>query len=126
MHRPDLNQHKNKFQNSTIIKTGLSDFHKLTVTEWKCYYRKLKPKKLIYRDFKDSSNQQFWTELVKELNERNLNRLTTNKWIFVSQWFEKQIKITLITLMWEILRIMNSFGKPWNLFSPARLATMRE
>ena len=26
----------------------------------------------VYRDFKNFSNQQFWTELVKELNENNV------------------------------------------------------
>ena len=59
------------FQNSTIIETGLSDFHKLTVTVFKSYFKKLKSKKLIYRDFKNFSNQHFRTELAKELNQNN-------------------------------------------------------
>ena len=60
------------FQNSTIIETGLSDFHKLTVTILKSYFKKQKPKELIYRDFKNFSNQQFRTELVKELHKNNV------------------------------------------------------
>ena len=60
------------FQNSTIIETGLSDFHKVIVAVLKSYFKKLKPKKLIYRDFKNFSNQQFRTELVKERNENNV------------------------------------------------------
>ena len=47
------------FQNSTIIETGLSDFHKLTITVLKSYFKKMKPKELIYHDFKNFSNQQF-------------------------------------------------------------------
>ena len=38
----------------------------------KSYFKKLKPKELTYRDFKNFSNQQFQTELVKELNENNV------------------------------------------------------
>ena len=60
------------FQNSTIIERGLSDFHKLTVTVLKSYFKKQKPKELIYRDFKNFSNQQFRTELVKELHKNNV------------------------------------------------------
>ena len=49
MHRPDLiQQTKKSFQNSTIIETRLSDFHKRTVTVLKSYFKKLKPKELIY------------------------------------------------------------------------------
>ena len=67
-----LTNRQKSFQNSTIIETGLSDFHKLTVTVLKSYFKKLKPKELIYRDFKNFSNQQFGTELVRELNENNV------------------------------------------------------
>ena len=44
------------FQNSTIIEIGLSDFHKLTVTILKSYFKKLKPKEFIYGDFKKFSD----------------------------------------------------------------------
>ena len=54
------------------METGLSDFHKLTVTGLKSYFKKLKPKKIMYRDFKNFFNQTFRTELVKELNENNV------------------------------------------------------
>ena len=66
-----LTNRQKGFQNSTIIETGLFDFHKHTVTVLKSYLKKLKPKELIYRDFKNFSNQQFRTELAKELNENN-------------------------------------------------------
>ena len=57
---------------SSIRETGLSDFHKLTVTELKSYFKKRKPKELMYHDFKNFSNQHFRTEPVKELNENNV------------------------------------------------------
>ena len=72
MYRPGFNQQAKTFSKSTIIGTGLSDFHKLTVTVLKSYFKKLKPKELICCDFKNFSNQQFRTELVKELNENNV------------------------------------------------------
>ena len=68
-----LTNSQKSFQNSSIIETGLSDFHKLTVTILKCYFKKRKTKELIYRDFKNFSNQQFRTELGKELNENNVD-----------------------------------------------------
>ena len=39
-----------------MIEIGLSDFHKLTVTILKSYFKKLKPKELIYCDFKNFSD----------------------------------------------------------------------
>ena len=32
----------------------------------------MKPKEIIYRDFKNFPHRQFWTELVKEMNENNI------------------------------------------------------
>ena len=51
-----LTNRQKGFQNSTIIGTGLSDFHKLTVTVLKSYFKKLNPKELICCDFKNFSN----------------------------------------------------------------------
>ena len=39
------------FQNSTTIETGLSDFHKLTITVMKSYYPKQTPLIRTYREF---------------------------------------------------------------------------
>ena len=38
----------------------------------KSYCKKLKPKELIYRDFKNFPHRQFQREIVKELNENNV------------------------------------------------------
>ena len=45
----------------------------LTATVLKSYFKKLEPKKYLYRDFKNFSNQQFQTELLKELSENNVD-----------------------------------------------------
>ena len=39
------------FQNSCVIETGLSDFHKMTVSVMKTTFQKLKPKIVNYRDY---------------------------------------------------------------------------
>ena len=59
-----LTNRQKRFQNSTNIEIGLCDFHNPTVTVFKSYLKKRKPKELTYRDFKNS-NQQFRTELVR-------------------------------------------------------------
>ena len=39
------------FQNSCVIETSLSDFHKITVTALRMQFRKLKPRVLFYGDY---------------------------------------------------------------------------
>ena len=68
-----LTNRQKTFQSSTIIETRISDFHKLTATVLKKYFKKLKSKKLIYREFKNLSKKSFCTELVKELSESNFD-----------------------------------------------------
>ena len=55
-----------------MIKTGLPDLHKVTVTVLKRYFKKFEPEKFIYCDTKNFSNQKFGTELVKEMSENNV------------------------------------------------------
>ena len=47
------------FQHTSIIETGLSDFHKLTVTQMKAKFIKQKPKILNYRNYKFFNNDTF-------------------------------------------------------------------
>ena len=42
----------NNFQNSCIIETGLSDFHKMTVTVLKTKFERLKPNIISCGDYK--------------------------------------------------------------------------
>ena len=55
------------FQNNTTIETGLSDFHKLTITVMKSYYPKQTPLVRVYRDYKNFDQSLFENELLKEL-----------------------------------------------------------
>ena len=43
---------RNKFQNTTAISTGLSDFHKMVLTILKTKFENFKPKEIIYRNYK--------------------------------------------------------------------------
>ena len=53
------------FQESEVIETGLSDFHKMSLTVMKVFYNKQKPKIIQYRKYKDFSNEAFMHELER-------------------------------------------------------------
>ena len=59
-----------------VIETGLSDFHKMTITVMKIFYTKQKPKIIKYRKFKNFSNDAFVNDLLQSLakceNHENL------------------------------------------------------
>ena len=44
------------FQNTNVMETRLSDFHKMVVTKIKTTFRKLKPKIISYRKYENFSN----------------------------------------------------------------------
>ena len=56
------------FQSSGVIETGLSDFHKMTVTVIGTNFQKLDPKIVRYRDYRKYCNynvrQDLWSTLV--------------------------------------------------------------
>ena len=47
------------FQRSAVFETGLSDFHLLTVTEFKMSFQKCKPHIVTYRNYKNYDNDAF-------------------------------------------------------------------
>ena len=53
------------FQNSCVIETRLSDFHKLVVTAMKATYKKSQPKIINYRSYKYFNNESFREELIQ-------------------------------------------------------------
>ena len=67
MHRCNANRYPRSFQNSLAIDTGLSDFHRMTITVMKAYSPKLRPKLVNYTDFKKFSNESFRDELLTNL-----------------------------------------------------------
>ena len=59
-------------QKSSVFETGLSDFHKLTITVLKQYFPKLKPKVVNYRDHQNSQNNEFRAVLDNEMSKHDL------------------------------------------------------
>ena len=57
------------FQNSCVIETGQSDFHKMAVTVIKTTYRKLEPRIVHYRDFRYFCNNSFKESLQKAISQ---------------------------------------------------------
>ena len=57
------------FQNSCVIETGLSDFHKMVVTVMKTTFQKLPPKITSYRDYKNFDNDIFRECLLHDLSQ---------------------------------------------------------
>ena len=64
------------FQNTSVIETGLSDFHKLTVSVMKASFLKQVPKILNYRIYKYFSNDIFRNELMYEIRKIGLNLIS--------------------------------------------------
>ena len=61
------------FQHNKVFETGLSDFHLLTVTEFKMSFQKLQPKIINYRDYKNFDNEKFRSDIFKmNLNTTDL------------------------------------------------------
>ena len=61
-----LTNRPRSFCNFDSLETGLSDFHKLTVTVLKMFFKKQSPKLISYRNYKNFSNDSFCTDLINE------------------------------------------------------------
>ena len=60
------------FQHSGVYETGLSDFHRLTLTVLRVYHSKQNPKIMQYRDDKNFTNEHFRRDLLQELSFQNI------------------------------------------------------
>ena len=60
------------FCNSDIPETGLSDFHELTVTVLKMFFKKQSPNVISYRNYKNFSNDSFRTNLINEMSSNGI------------------------------------------------------
>ena len=65
----------NSFQNSLVIETRLSDFHKMCITIMKMYHSKQKPSIIHYRKFKNFNNDAF-INVLKMLLSKSFNEET--------------------------------------------------
>ena len=66
-----LTNHPRSFQGSTLIETGLSDFHKMTLTVMKMHFEKQRPKIIYYRDYKKFNHDDFNREVIQTLGNFN-------------------------------------------------------
>ena len=62
------------FKHSCVIETGLSDFHRKTVTVMKPTFEKLQPRVVNYRDYKYLKNCRFRVDLLSELSKANIEK----------------------------------------------------
>ena len=56
------------FQSSVVLETGLSDFHKMTLTVMKVFYKKIKPNLVKYRNYKYFDNTNFMNDIENEIS----------------------------------------------------------
>ena len=56
------------FEDTYVIKTGLSNFHKMIVAVMKMHFPKIKPQVASYWKYKDFHNETFLDSLRHELN----------------------------------------------------------
>ena len=57
------------FLNNIIVESGLSDYHKMTITVMRSYFPKQAPNLIRYRNFRNFNNVNFRIELHEQLNK---------------------------------------------------------
>ena len=72
------------FQNTITVSTGISDFHKMIVTVFKTTFNKVKPKEIVYRNYKTFNKIAFETDLKKLALSRDCNNYNDFESIFLS------------------------------------------
>ena len=83
------------FQNTINVETGLSDFHLMTITVLKSYFKKCKPKIIAYRDYKYFSNSKFRTELMQLLfNQHRIYEMSNDEFSDIAtNIFERHVPL---------------------------------
>ena len=76
-----LTNRPHSFQNSTVIETGLSDFHLLIVTVLKTSFRKKPPKVIRYRYYKHYSHVNFQHDLKSSLAGIELSQIPNDEYV---------------------------------------------
>ena len=79
-----LTNHPRCFQHSVVYETGLSNFHRLTVTVLKVYHSKENPKIVQYEDIKNFTEEHFRRDLLRELHFQNVKPNEFDKFKFVA------------------------------------------
>ena len=60
------------FQDTNVIFTGLSDFHKMVFSVLKTTFRKNKAREIIYRDYSNFDSEILKKELKESLDEKKI------------------------------------------------------
>ena len=76
-----LTNRERQFQKTTVVETGLSDFHKMTVTILKSFFKKTPAKIISYRDYKTFSQTDFRRELHQYFTNYNVYKLSNDKFV---------------------------------------------
>ena len=71
------------FQKTSVLETGLSDCHKLTVTVMKANFQKQVPKVITYRNYKYFNNDNFRNDLMHEISKQGFHRITCEQFEFL-------------------------------------------
>ena len=69
------------FQNTTVIESGLSDFHKMTVTVLKTFFKKAPPKVISYRDYKNYSHVNFRLEFDTIIRDNDIDNMSNDDFV---------------------------------------------
>ena len=59
------------FQSTCVVETGLSDFHLMTLIVLRKSFKKLQPKLIKYKSYKNFSNEAYRETLIKNLSKEN-------------------------------------------------------
>ena len=103
-----LTNHPKCFQNSGVCETGISDFHKLTVTVLKTYFQKAKPRIIKYRDYKYSDSNDFKDKLSRELSFNNIQSDDLARFTNISKTIlEKNAPLKERYVMYNQAKFMN-------------------
>ena len=62
-----LTKRPNRFQKTSTVVTGLSDFHKIIISCLKTTFNQIPPKKIIFRDDKKFDEQNFLYDLDQQM-----------------------------------------------------------
>ena len=116
-----LINHPKSFHSSSAYETGLSDFHKLTLTVLKTFHVKHKPKIIQYRDLNHFDNTSFWADLLQELSLKNIHAPIKEKHVRCNQspFMSKQLRKAIMTRT-RLLDKYRKYNSAENLFAYKR------
>ena len=83
-----LTNRTNNFQHSRVVETGLSDFHKMTVTVMKNHSKKKEPIRIVYHDKSKFDAIKFRDKIRRKIESKGKMSLEELQHMVVSDYFE--------------------------------------